>query len=60
MRSDLALPQIAAGDLDIGVIGQLTAAQLPLRDALEPGSVKVVGFKAAFRRGGPCCTDQLG
>ena len=46
MRSDLALPQISAGDLDIAVVGQLAATKLPFGDEFEPGSVKVVGFQA--------------
>ena len=51
MRSDLALPQISAGDLDIAVVSQLAATKLPLGDEFEPRSVKMVGFEAAFRRG---------
>jgi hypothetical protein len=34
-RSSLA--QIAPGDLDVAVIGQLAAVQLPFHDHLEPG-----------------------
>jgi NAD(P)-dependent dehydrogenase (short-subunit alcohol dehydrogenase family) len=48
-RLDFALPQITTGDLDISVISQLTAAQLPLGDEFEPRPVQVVGFEAAFR-----------
>jgi hypothetical protein len=51
-RWGLPLPQIAAGDFDIAVIGQLPPPKFPLGDQFEPGSVKVVGFKAAFRGGG--------
>jgi hypothetical protein len=50
--SGFAFPQIAACSLDVRVIGQLPAANLPLGDQFEPGPVKVVGFEAAFRRGG--------
>jgi len=52
MRSDLALPQIAAGDLDISVFSQLAPTKLPLGDEFEARSVKMLGFEAAFRRGG--------
>jgi hypothetical protein len=45
---NFSFPQIATGDLDIAVIGQLLAANLPLGDEFEPSSVKMVGFKAAF------------
>jgi hypothetical protein len=51
-RPDLPFPQIATGDLDIPIVGQLLAANLPLGDEFEPGPVQVVGFDAAFRRGG--------
>ena len=57
MRLDFPSPQIATGDLDIPVVGQLPAANLPLGDALEPGPVQVVGFEAAFRRNGLCKQD---
>jgi hypothetical protein len=50
--SGFAFAQVATGDLDIAVIGQLPTANLPLGDQFEPGSVKTVGFKAAFGRGG--------
>jgi hypothetical protein len=50
MRSDLALPQISAGDLDIAVVSQLAATDLPLGDEFEPGPVEMIGFEAAFRR----------
>jgi hypothetical protein len=46
---DFPLPQIATGDLDIPVVGQLPAANLPFGDEFEPGPVKVIGFEAAFR-----------
>jgi hypothetical protein len=42
--------QVAAGDLDIAVIGQLPVSQLPLGDALELGAMHIIGFDAALRR----------
>jgi hypothetical protein len=51
-RLDFPFPQIATGDLDIPVFGQLLPTNLPLRDEFEPSPVKVIAFKAAFRRGG--------
>jgi hypothetical protein len=39
MRPAFPFPQIATGDLDIAVIGQLPTANLPLGDQFEPGSV---------------------
>jgi hypothetical protein len=51
-RPDFPFPQIATGDFDIAVVGQLPAANLPLGDEFEPGPVQVVGFEAAFLRGG--------
>ena len=42
-----------SGDLDIAVIGQLLTADFALGDEFEPGPVKMVGFEAPFRRGGP-------
>src|SRR5438105_3373820 len=49
-RAQCALPQIATGDLDIAIVGQLSPPNLPLGDQFEPGPVKMVGFEAAFRR----------
>jgi hypothetical protein len=46
MRSDLALPQIASGNLDIAVVGQLPPSKFALGDEFEPGPVKVIGFQA--------------
>ena len=43
--------KIATGDLDISVVGQLPAANLPFGDEFEPGPVQVVGFEAPFGRG---------
>ena len=48
----LPFPQIAPGDFDIAVVGQMVATNLPLGDEFDPGPVKMVGFEAAFRRGG--------
>ncbi len=52
IRLGLSFPQIATGDLDILIVGQLPAANLPLSDEFEPGAVQVVGFEAPFRREG--------
>jgi len=49
---DFPLPQIASGDLDINVIGQLPPPKFSLRDQFEPCPLKVIGFEAAFRRRG--------
>jgi hypothetical protein len=35
----VALAQITTRDLDIAVVSQLPAAQLPLDDKLEPGAL---------------------
>jgi hypothetical protein len=51
-RPDFPFPQIATGDFDIAVVGQLPAANLPLSDEFEPDSVQVVSFEAPFGRGG--------
>jgi hypothetical protein len=53
-RLDFPFPQITACDLDIAVLGQLLAANLPLSNKFEPSSVDVVGFEAAFGRRGVC------
>jgi hypothetical protein len=37
-------PQIATGDLDIAVVGQLPSTNLPFGDQFEPRPVKVVRF----------------
>jgi hypothetical protein len=44
--------QIATGDLDIAVVGQLAATKFPLGDEFEPGPMKMVDFEAAFGRRG--------
>src|SRR5690242_12797395 len=56
-RTDLAfcrcsgpLPQIASGDLDIAVVGQLPTPDLALHNEFEPSSMEVIGFDAPFRR----------
>ena len=51
-RPEFPFPQIATGDFDIAVVGQLPAANLPLGNEFEPGPVKMVGFEAALRREG--------
>jgi hypothetical protein len=52
MRPTFSFSHIATGDLDIAVVGQLPAANLPFGDQFEPGPVNAVGFEAAFRREG--------
>lgn len=47
---DARLPQIAPGDLDVAVIGQLPVPQLALGGPFKSGAVQVIGFDAA--RGG--------
>ena len=42
--------EISAGDLDVAVLGQLSAANLAFRDEFEPGPINVIGFDAALRR----------
>jgi hypothetical protein len=42
------LAQVPPADLYIPVLGQLPPAQLPLGDALEPGSLEIVGFDGTF------------
>src|SRR5947209_17483855 len=49
-RLEFPFPQIATGDLDVAVLGQLPPPNLPLSYEFEPSPVKVVGFDAAFRR----------
>ena len=52
MRPAFSFSQIATGDLDVAVVGQLPPPNLPLSYEFEPSPVKVVGFEAAFRRRG--------
>src|SRR5438067_2538531 len=51
-RIRLASPvlQIATGDLDIAVVGQLPSTNRPFGDQFEPRPVEVVRFEAAFGR----------
>jgi hypothetical protein len=42
--------QVATGNLDIAVIGQLPTTDFPFGDEFKPGPVKVVRFKAPLRR----------
>jgi hypothetical protein len=46
------LGQVPPANLDIPILGQLAATQLPLSDALEPGPLEVVCLDAPLR-GGP-------
>ena len=47
----LAFSEIAARDLDIGIVGQLSPADLSLGNAFEPSAMKVIRFEATFGRG---------
>jgi len=51
-RSGVPLPHIAASDLDVAILGQLAAANLPLDDQFEPRPVNIIGFDAALWGGG--------
>jgi hypothetical protein len=51
-RAEPAIPQVATGDFDVAIVGQLTTPHLPLGDEFEPGPVKMVGFEATLRRRG--------
>jgi hypothetical protein len=55
--SAFSFPQIATGDLNIAVVGQLPPPNLPLSDEFEPRPVKMVDFEAAFGRRGLCKQD---
>jgi hypothetical protein len=46
----LALAEVAAADLYVTIVGQLSAAQLALGDQLKPGPLQVVRLKAFLRR----------
>jgi len=48
--SGFAFAQVATGNLDIAVIGQLPPPNLTLGDEFEPSPVEMVGFEAAFGR----------
>jgi hypothetical protein len=52
MRPAFPFPQIATGDFDIAIIGQLPPTKFALSDEFEPGAMKMAGFEAPFRRGG--------
>jgi hypothetical protein len=56
-RLEFMFPQIATGDLDVPIVRQLPAENLPFGDEFEPGPVEVIGFEAAFRRDGLCKQD---
>lgn len=45
------LAQVAAGDLDVAVVGEQATAQLAFGDQLQPGPLEVVGFKTALGGG---------
>ena len=51
-RPEFPFPQIATGDLDIPIVGQLLPANFPLSDEFEPSPVSVIAFDAPFWRGG--------
>jgi hypothetical protein len=51
-RVGFPLPQVATADLDISIVGQPPAANLPLGNEFERGPVQVETFKAPFRRWG--------
>jgi hypothetical protein len=50
VAAPIAFAEIAPGDLDIGVVGQLPAAHLALGDALKPGPLQLGDLEAPFRR----------
>jgi len=45
----IAFAEVAPRDLDIAVIGQLTATDLPFSYQFEPGPVQMVGLETACR-----------
>jgi hypothetical protein len=45
---DFPLPQIASGDLDTTVIGQLPPPKFSLGNEFEPGLMKMIRFEAPF------------
>jgi hypothetical protein len=51
-RPDLSFTQVATGDLDVAIVGQLPAANLSLGDKFEPSPVNVIAFDAPFWRWG--------
>jgi hypothetical protein len=48
--AEVPLPEIAPGDLDVAIVGQLPAADLSLGDKLEPSSLQMVRLQAPLRR----------
>jgi len=46
--AELALSEVAPGNLYVALIGQLSAAYLALSNQFKPGSIKVIGFETAF------------
>ena len=50
-RAEAASSEVAPSDLNVAAVGQLTAADLPLSDKLEPSSLQVVRLQAALLRG---------
>ena len=46
----IVFAQIAHGDLDVAVIGQLSSSLLPFDGQLEPRSLKVESLQATLRR----------
>jgi len=49
---DFALPQVAAGDLDVAIVRQLATPQSPLDYTLEMGPLEVVSLDAPLGRDG--------
>jgi hypothetical protein len=49
--AELAVPQIAPGDHDVAIVGQVPAAHLPFCDQFEPRPIEVICLQAAFGRG---------
>jgi hypothetical protein len=48
--SGLRFAEVSARNLDVGIVGQLPAADLPLGDEFEASSLQIIGFEAPFRR----------
>jgi len=46
----LPFAEIAARDLDVPVVGQLSSTDLSLGDPLEPSAMDVIRFEATFGR----------
>jgi hypothetical protein len=43
-RGGFGLAKVAAGDIDIAIVGNVSLAQLALRDTFEPHPVQVIRF----------------